>query len=297
MFSHYSKPLIALNFNFWRILKLEELKNHENEAIRSLEEAFPTFINSSINVSYNFSDEILTNTPPADLEKIAAQEEVDTKDIKGAAAFKEMQGDIKALVYVGKKADFSTFVHEAAHVARKTLNGDLLIQAESAFDVKDGKWTRAQEEEFAQGFEQYLKEGVAPTEELKNIFQKAAEFLSRIYKNLKEIIGINDDIRKVYDELLGKDNSTLKQAEERIDNEIESNSVFIKNILSSGRNMSEDERRVEIEKLLAAREYLYLHFPDGLKASFDLSFLKRVRAEIDFFIKDIEVGKSILERD
>lgn len=175
-----------------------------------------------------YSDEILTNTPPADLEKIAAQEEVDTKDIKGAAAFKEMQGDIKALVYVGKKADFSTFVHEAAHVARKTLNGDLLIQAESAFDVKDGKWTRAQEEEFAQGFEQYLKEGVAPTEELKNIFQKAAEFLSRIYKNLKEIIGINDDIRKVYDELLGKDNSTLKQAEERIDNEIESNSVFIK---------------------------------------------------------------------
>ncbi|UTC93074.1 hypothetical protein [Treponema denticola] len=180
-----------------------------------------------------YSDEILTNTPPADLEKIAAQEEVDTKDIKGAAAFKEMQGDIKALVYVGKKADFSTFVHEAAHVARKTLNGDLLIQAESAFDVKDGKWTRAQEEEFAQGFEQYLKEGVAPTEELKNIFQKAAEFLSRIYKNLKEIIGINDDIRKVYDELLGKDNSTLKQAEERIDNENESNSVFIKNILSS----------------------------------------------------------------
>ena len=71
----------------------------------------------------------------------------------------------------------------------------------------------------------------------------------------------------------------------------------LKNILSSGRNMSEDERRVEIEKLLAAREYLYLHFPDGLKASFDLSFLKRVRAEIDFFIKDIEVGKSILERD
>ena len=69
----------------------------------------------------------------------------------------------------------------------------------------------------------------------------------------------------------------------------------LKNILSSGQNMSEAERRVEIEKLLASREYLYLHFPDGLKASLDLSFLKRVRAEIDFFIKDIAVGKSILE--
>ena len=71
----------------------------------------------------------------------------------------------------------------------------------------------------------------------------------------------------------------------------------LKNILSSGGNMSEDERNAEIEKLLAAREYLYLHFPDGLKVSLDLSFLKRVRAEIDFFLKDIEVGKSILEND
>ena len=59
--------------------------------------------------------------------------------------------------------------------------------------------------------------------------------------------------------------------------------------------MSEKERSAEIEKLLLSREYLYLHFPDGLKASLDLSFLKRVRAEIDFFIKDIAVGKSILE--
>jgi len=200
-----------------------------------------------------YSDEILTNTPPADLEKIAAQEEVDTKDIKGAAAFKEMQGDIKALVYVGKKADFSTFVHEAAHVARKTLNGDLLIKAEEAFDVKDGKWTRAQEEEFAQGFEQYLKEGVAPTEELKSIFQKAAKFLSRIYKNLKEIIGINDDIRKVYDELLGKDNSTLKQAEDTIN---ETEAINKKAIKEFGRNYTEYYHKgIEaIEKVLKEKQ-------------------------------------------
>ena len=69
----------------------------------------------------------------------------------------------------------------------------------------------------------------------------------------------------------------------------------LKNILSSGQNMSEKERSAEIEKLLLSREYLYLHFPDGLKTSLDLSFLNRVRAEIDFFIKDIAVGKSILE--
>ena len=71
----------------------------------------------------------------------------------------------------------------------------------------------------------------------------------------------------------------------------------LKNILSSGQNMSETECSAEIEKLLLSREYLYLHFPDGLKVSLALSFLKRVRAEIDFFIKDIAVGKSILEKN
>ena len=71
----------------------------------------------------------------------------------------------------------------------------------------------------------------------------------------------------------------------------------LKNILSSGQNMSENERSAEIEKLRLSREYLYLHFPDGLKVSLALSFLKRVRAEIDFFIKDIAVGKSILGKN
>ena len=42
-------------------------------------------------------------------------------------------------------------------------------------------------------------------------------------------------------------------------------------------------------------EYLYLHFPDGYKKpSIDLSFLKRIRSETDFFIKDIEYGEKFL---
>lgn len=47
--------------------------------------------------------------------------------------------------------------------------------------------------------------------------------------------------------------------------------------------------REEIAQLLARREYLYLHFPDGYQCNVDdLSFLKRVRSEIDFFLKDIQ---------
>ena len=161
-----------------------------------------------------YGEEVITNTPPADMAGVAAQEGIDTKEIKGASEFKELSGDIKALVYVSEKADFSTFVHETAHIARKTLQGNLLLNAEKAFNVEDGKWTRSQEEAFARGFEQYLREGKAPNVELQSVFQKAAEFLTRIYQSLKELVHLSDDIRAVYDELLTGEKSVLREAEQ-----------------------------------------------------------------------------------
>ena len=43
----------------------------------------------------------------------------------------------------------------------------------------------------------------------------------------------------------------------------------------------------QLYRALRGREYLYLHFPDGYAPSTALSFLKRVRVEIDFFLKQI----------
>lgn len=61
----------------------------------------------------------------------------------------------------------------------------------------------------------------------------------------------------------------------------------IKNILTG--KIQKDEKH--LENLLLNREYLYLHFPDAhLGLRLESSFLKRIRAEIDFFIKDIETG-------
>ena len=64
-----------------------------------------------------------------------------------------------------------------------------------------------------------------------------------------------------------------------------SNEIFeleeIKNYLTNG--------NIEIERLLDKinkHDYLFIHFPDGYKnATEDISFLKRVRNEIDFFLK------------
>ena len=59
----------------------------------------------------------------------------------------------------------------------------------------------------------------------------------------------------------------------------------LKDILTGKITLSEEERNKRILELIDQREYLYLHFPDGHKISTDVSFLKRVRAEIEIFLK------------
>lgn len=65
----------------------------------------------------------------------------------------------------------------------------------------------------------------------------------------------------------------------------------IKDLLINGDKSCYRNKNTSIEdqlkELLMEREYLYLHFPDGYKLSTDISFLKRIRAEIDFFLKQM----------
>lgn len=50
----------------------------------------------------------------------------------------------------------------------------------------------------------------------------------------------------------------------------------------------------QLRALLTGREYLYLHFPDGYRVSTGTAFLKRVRAEIDFFLKQLGLAERLL---
>ena len=50
----------------------------------------------------------------------------------------------------------------------------------------------------------------------------------------------------------------------------------------------------QLRALLTGREYLYLHFPDGYRVSTGTAFLKRVRAELDFFLKQIGLAERLL---
>jgi hypothetical protein len=70
--------------------------------------------------------------------------------------------------------------------------------------------------------------------------------------------------------------------------------VNLRGILSGKIQMESGAREEQIFALLEGREYLFLHFPDGFSPSAETQFLTRVRAEIDFFLKDIARAKKSL---
>ena len=93
--------------------------------------------------------------------------------------------------------------------------------------------------------------------------------------SIKDIAGNNQKLAKKIWEFYSKEEVVLQELREG---------------LSTGNICQE-----RILEILEEADYLYLHFPDGYKPSLDISFLKRVRSEIDFFLKDIALGKKLLE--
>ena len=73
--------------------------------------------------------------------------------------------------------------------------------------------------------------------------------------------------------------------------------LALADILSNGENAESREKAIpyneQIMRLLESREYLYLHFPDGESPKLEKNFLNRVRAQIDFFLKEIDLAASL----
>lgn len=162
-----------------------------------------------------------------ELKKVMAKAvSIAGQEAKGAAITVD---DFRSVIYAGENADFSTFAHELAHIWRKNLTGDLLAEAEKAFGVKDGKWTRADEENFARDFEQYLYTGKAKNSALRDIFQQLAQFLKNVYQSLRNLeaqggIKLTDDIVNVFDRILADENSGLNQkAEAKAEEKVQEN--------------------------------------------------------------------------
>lgn len=135
-----------------------------------------------------------------------------------------------------QSANESTFIHESGHyfldvLTDVAMKNDAPSQVKADvqtlmdwFGVKDlDEWRnlsideqRAAHEQFARGFEQYLREGEAPSTALEKVFKAFKDWLTKIYKSSEELqVEISPEVRAVYDRLLATDEQI--RAKEEID--------------------------------------------------------------------------------
>lgn len=199
---------------------LRQIMNTFNLSPDEAEAALLLLDTRAANLDMSLDDYMQTYHPAGFSQKDATLND----DYKGYVQF--LAQDAKAIIKTGKTADFSTFVHENAHIFRRQLAGDLKAKAERAFKVEGGNWTREQEEYFAIGFEEYIRLRMAESEDLRQVFERGARCMQHIYNGLDRIVELNPEIIKVYDELFTESRFRFKQNEfEKTVKDINENSL------------------------------------------------------------------------
>lgn len=138
--------------------------------------------------------------------------------------------DAKTIIDLFKNANVSTPIHEwmghvwleeLHHFAARSDAPDWLKQdlktVRDWLGAKDNDpLTNDQHEQFARGFEQYMREGRAPSRRLAAVFEKIKEWMLAIYRRVTELgIPINDDIRGVFDRMLATQEDIADYAKDR----------------------------------------------------------------------------------
>lgn len=120
-----------------------------------------------------------------------------------------------------KTADASTLTHEMAHHWLKIISdfansGDAdskylqwYGQIKGFLNLEDGKpLTVEQQEKFARAFEQYLRTGESPTENLKPVFESFKRWLSSVYKTAQALdVELTPEAKSFFDTLVTVDNT------------------------------------------------------------------------------------------
>jgi hypothetical protein len=137
------------------------------------------------------------------------------------------QGGIN--ISILKTADASTFFHETGHFYLQVME-TLALSADTPQQIKDDlakirQWVGAEEgqaftveqhEMFARGFEAYLMEGKAPSQELRSAFARFKVWLISVYRQLVNLnVNLTDDVRGVMDRLLATDEEISRVMQEQ----------------------------------------------------------------------------------
>lgn len=131
-----------------------------------------------------------------------------------------------------ENADLSTFLHESGHFYLEVMS-DLAARPDAPQEIRDDmdailKWfgvpdlatwrgmtlneRREQHEQFARGFEAYLFEGNAPSQELRPVFQRFRAWLVNVYRTLLRLnVTVTDEVRSVFDRMLATSDAIAEQ--------------------------------------------------------------------------------------
>ena len=124
-----------------------------------------------------------------------------------AAALGRVERAVKnALRHLQGLEQARTDLHTLRQWAGVPLEGDLAPGTEDYTKLHEAT---------AQGFEQYLMEGKAPSRQLEGVFSRLRSWLLDVYKSARDALGlpISDDVRRVFDRMLAT-KSQMKQTKQ-----------------------------------------------------------------------------------
>lgn len=129
-----------------------------------------------------------------------------------------------------KIGDLSTFVHEPSHAylymldklmkerggsASEALKGDFEKIKEFLGWDGESQITREQHEKWAKANEQYIREGIAPSQSLRKVFQRFAVWMSSVYKRASDLgVDLSPDIRGVFDRMYAAEEGVNRAEQE-----------------------------------------------------------------------------------
>jgi len=136
-----------------------------------------------------------------------------------------------------KDANLSTYLHETGHWALDTYAKIATVEGAPAeikadmehvlkwFGVESlDKWNamsideqRPHHEQFARGFEAYLMEGKAPSQELVPFFRRIRSWMVDIYKSLQGLnVSLTPEVRGVFDRMLASEDAIAQAESSRV---------------------------------------------------------------------------------
>ena len=135
----------------------------------------------------------------------------DTKTLKAAKAVgaASVVDGAKSVIYLAENANFATFVHEFGHVTRGLMTGSADLAAiEEAYGVKNGKWTKANEERFTKELMAHIVDGAEAHSTVKRI----AEWLKMLWKGAIQKLDLDPRVREVFEKWTANDVETKAEA-------------------------------------------------------------------------------------